>query len=119
MLREVGPVFNPAEIAFLTEYAAVMSPISQATNILQAETNVHMGWLLPTINLLTTKLERVKLPLKHCKPLVDALLVGIENHFGHMFGDPKLIAASILPKFQTTWTKDDAIIRMELLALFG
>ncbi|KAK3514240.1 hypothetical protein QTP70_010727 [Hemibagrus guttatus] len=66
------PMFNPAEIAFLTEYAAVMSPISQATNILQAETNVHMGRLLPTIYLLTTKLECVKLPLKYCKPLVDA-----------------------------------------------
>ncbi|KAK3513673.1 hypothetical protein QTP70_028793, partial [Hemibagrus guttatus] len=107
------PMFNPAENAFLTEYCAVMGPISQATNILQEETNVHMGWLLPTINLLTTKLECVKLPLKYCKPLVGALLVGIENRFGHMFGDPELIAASILlPKFRTTWTKDNAIIRM-------
>ena len=34
-----------------------------------------MGWLLPTINLLTIKLDRVKLPLKYCKPLVDALQV--------------------------------------------
>lgn len=66
---------NPAELTFLTEYAAAMSPVAQATNILQVEANAQMGWLLPTINLLTTKLDRVKLPLKYCKPLVDALQV--------------------------------------------
>ncbi|GAA6095125.1 uncharacterized protein LOC125145657 [Tachysurus ichikawai] len=58
------PMFNPAELAFLAEYAAVMSPVTQATNILQAEANAMMGWLLPTINLLTVKLDKVKLPLK-------------------------------------------------------
>jgi len=90
-----------------------MSPVAQATNILQAEANAQMGWLLPTINLLTAKLDRVKLPLKYCKPLVDALQVGMKNRFGHMSGDPELIAAAILlPKFRTTWTKDDATIRM-------
>ena len=67
--------FNPAELAFLTEYAAVMSPVAKATDVLQAEANAQMGWLLPTINLLTAKLDRVKLPLKYCKPLVDALQV--------------------------------------------
>ena len=67
--------FNLAELAFLTEYAAAKSPVAQATNILQAEANAMMGWLLPTITLLTIKLDRVKLPLKHCKPLVDALQV--------------------------------------------
>lgn len=67
--------FNPAELAFLTEYATVMSPVAQATNILQAEANAMMGWLLPTINLLTVKPDRVKLPLKYVKPLVDSLQV--------------------------------------------
>ena len=103
--------FNPAELAFLTEYAAVMSPVAQATNILQAEANAQMGWLLPTINLPPNL--TVKLPLKYCKLLVDALQVGINNRFGHMSGDPELIAAAILlPKFRTTWTKDDSTIRM-------
>ena len=67
--------FNPTELAFLTEYAAAISPVAQTTNILQAEANAMMVWLLPTINLLTIKLDRVKLPLKYCKPLVDALQV--------------------------------------------
>lgn len=105
--------FNPAELAFLSEYAAVMSPVAQATNILQAETNAQMGWLLPTIHLLQVKLDKVKLQLKYCKPLVDALLSGIQNRFGHMFMDAELVAAAILlPKFRMTWTKDDATIKM-------
>lgn len=71
--------FNPAELAFLTEYAAAMSPVAQATNILQAEANAQMGWLLPTINLLTIKLDQAKLQLKYRRPLVDALQVGIKK----------------------------------------
>ncbi|KAM8721904.1 uncharacterized protein AB9X84_004672 isoform 2-T3 [Acanthopagrus schlegelii] len=105
--------FNPAELAFLAEYNAVMSPVAQATNILQAEENVQMGWLLPTINLLTAKLDRVKLTVKYCRPLVDALQAGLKTRFGHMTQDLELIAAAILlPKFRTSWTKDDATIRM-------
>ncbi|XP_047675243.1 uncharacterized protein LOC125145657 [Tachysurus fulvidraco] len=105
------PMFNPAELAFLTEYAAVMSPVAKATDILQ-EANAMMGWLLPTINLLTVKLDSVKLPLKYCQPLVDALQVGIMNRFGHMSGEPELIAAAILlPKFRMIWTKDEATIK--------
>ncbi|KAK6317187.1 hypothetical protein J4Q44_G00125870 [Coregonus suidteri] len=107
------PMFNPAELAFHTEYAAAMSPVAKAINILQAETNDQMGWLLPTINLLITKLDRIKLSLKYCKPLVDALQLGLKKRFSHMFHDPELIAAAILlPKFKTTWTKDDTTIRM-------
>ncbi|KAJ8398816.1 hypothetical protein AAFF_G00420130 [Aldrovandia affinis] len=62
---------------------------------------------------MTAKLDRVKLRLKYCRPLVDALQVGIKNRFGHMTEDPELIAAAILlPKFRTSWIKDDDTIRM-------
>ena len=99
--------FKPAELAFLTEYAAAMSPVAQATNILQAEANTQMGWLLPTINLLTIRIDWVKFPLKYCKPLVGALQVGIKNRFGRISGDCELITAVILlPKFWTSWTKE-------------
>ncbi|KAK6298260.1 hypothetical protein J4Q44_G00313150 [Coregonus suidteri] len=49
----------------------------------------------------------------YCKPLVDALQLGLKKRFSHMFHDPELIAAAILlPKSKATWTKDDATIRM-------
>ncbi|KAI4890645.1 hypothetical protein NFI96_032742, partial [Prochilodus magdalenae] len=113
LVRPNATRFNPAELAFLSEFAAVMTPLAQATNILQAETNVHMGWLLPTIKLLKIKLNKVKLPLKYCKPLVDALQVGIEDRFGPMMKDPELVAAAILlPKFRTNWTQEDETIKI-------
>ena len=59
-----------------------------------------MGLLLPTISLLTTKLNHAKLPLKYCKPLVEALQVGINTLFVQVSRDPELVAAVILlPKF--------------------
>ncbi|KAK6318137.1 hypothetical protein J4Q44_G00114280 [Coregonus suidteri] len=82
------PMLNPAELAFLTEYAATMSPVAKDINILQAETNVQMGWLLPTVNLLITKLDRIKLSLKYCKPLVDALQLGLKMRFSHVSCSP-------------------------------
>lgn len=90
-----------------------MTPVSQASNILQAETNVEMGWLLPTIKLLKHKLDRVKLSLRYCKPLIDALQAGIEDRFGPTMEDPELVAAAILlPKFRTNWTQEDESIKM-------
>nr|XP_029478781.1 agrin-like [Oncorhynchus nerka] len=40
-----------------SEFAATMSRVAMAVNILPAETNVQMGWLIPTIKLLITKLD--------------------------------------------------------------
>jgi len=41
-----------------------------------------------------------------------ALQVGLRKRFGHMSGDPELIAAAILlPKFRTTWIKDESTIK--------
>ncbi|KAK6321957.1 hypothetical protein J4Q44_G00067490 [Coregonus suidteri] len=78
-----------------------------------SKTKVRRPSELSTTNLLITKLDRLKLSLKYCKPLVDALQLGLKKHFSHMFHDPELIAAAILlPKCKTTWAKDDATIRM-------
>lgn len=95
--------FHPVELTFLKEYYTTMSPVAQSINILQGEVEVQMGWLLPTISLLSSKLEKIKIALKHCKPLVEAIQVGIQNRFGEMLRDPELVAAAILiPKFKTT-----------------
>lgn len=103
---------NPTELAFLTEYSAIMSPMAKAFDILQAETNIQMGWLLPTLTQLKTKLDQIKPSLKFSKPLVDAIQLGLKNLFSEIFEDPELIAAAILlPKFKTLWTKDETVLK--------
>ncbi len=47
------------ELAFLAEYAKTMSPVAKALDVLQGETSVLMGWLVPTITLLRTKLQHL------------------------------------------------------------
>ncbi|XP_073714053.1 uncharacterized protein [Misgurnus anguillicaudatus] len=109
------PMFTPVELAFLSEYAKTMSPVAKALDVLQGETNVQMGWLVPTITLLKTKLQHLHTSSKFCRPLIDALLAGLEKRFGQMLKDPELIAAAILvPKFKTCWTSDEQIIKLGL-----
>lgn len=105
--------FTPAEIAFLAEYVKTMSPFAKAVDVLQGEASVQMGWLVPTITLLKTKLQNLRLSSKFCVPLVDALQAGLERRFGQMLADPELIAAAILvPKFRTCWTSDDYTLKL-------
>lgn len=90
-----------------------MSPVAQSINIVQGEAEVQMAWLLPTISLLTAKLEKIKTALKHCKPLIEAFQVGIQKRFGEMLRGPELVAAAILiPKFKTACIKDDATVKI-------
>ena len=96
----------------MAEYAAVMKPVTLALNILQGESSVHMGFLLPTINLLQDKLNKQESACKVCTPLIDALQHGIQKHFGEAMKDPELIAAAILlPRFRASWTTDDYILK--------
>ncbi|KAI2645468.1 Zinc finger BED domain-containing protein 4 [Labeo rohita] len=107
---------SPAEIVFLTEYCTVMKPLVTALNILQSETNTHLGWLLPVVFQLEAKLSRLETTSKMCLPLIRAVQDGIEKRFGGMIKDPELIAAAILlPKFKTTWTERADIIEAGLV----
>lgn len=104
--------FNPAEMGFLAEYTAVMKPVAMALNILQGESSVHMGFLLPTLYQLQGKLKRLLESCKLCRPLVEALQSGIQKRFGEVMKEPELIAAAILlPRFRTSWTTDNDIIK--------
>jgi hypothetical protein len=90
-----------------------MKPIAQAINILQGETNhsnAYMGYLAPTITVLRDKLSK-KLDIPAMKPLVQALLNGIDKQFDSMLNDKKIIAAAILhPKFKESWATDSDVI---------
>ncbi|KAL3983521.1 oligodendrocyte myelin glycoprotein [Sarotherodon galilaeus] len=108
-------MFNPAEMGFLVEYTAVMKPVAMALNILQGESSVHMGFLLPTLYQLLEKLRKLESSCKMCRPLVDALRDGIQKCFGEMMKDPELIAAAILiPRFRTSWTTEESILKAGL-----
>ena len=104
---------KPAEILFLKDYEQVMKPVAQALNILQGETNhsnAYMGYLAPTITILRDKLSK-KLDIPAMKPLVQALLNGINRRIETILDDRKIIAAAILhPKFKEDWTMDNDVI---------
>lgn len=96
-----------------------MAPVAKALDVLQGETNVQMGWLVPTITILKNKLQNLRLSSKFCRPLIDALLKGLEKRFEHVLTEPELIAAAILvPKFKTRWTSDDYTLRLGKCCFF-
>ncbi|XP_019911633.1 uncharacterized protein LOC109616853 [Esox lucius] len=108
-------MFTPVELAFLAEYTKTMSPFAKALDVLQGEANVQMGWLVPTIKLLQAKLQHLCISSESCRPLIEALLAGLERRFGQMLTDPELIAAAILvPKFKTCWTSDECVLKLGL-----
>ncbi|XP_034021188.1 uncharacterized protein LOC117505752 [Thalassophryne amazonica] len=108
-------MFTPVELAFLAEYMKTMAPVAKALDVLQGDTNVQMGWLVPMITILKNKLQNLRLSTKFCRPLIDALLKGLEKHFEHVLTEPELIAAAILvPKFKTSWTSYDYTLRLGL-----
>ncbi|KAL1246567.1 hypothetical protein QQF64_034612 [Cirrhinus molitorella] len=109
------PMLSSVEISFLEEFARTMGPLAKALNILQDETDVQMGWLLPTLTLLINKLERIHINSRYCKPLVDAVLEGLQKRFKDMMAEPEFIAAAILlPKFKTAWTSDENLLNLGL-----
>lgn len=94
------PRLSATELSFLSEYAAVMKPIAQALNILQSETKMFVGYLLPTLTILREKLEAKRASATICMPLVSALLNGIDERFADILIDPEAVAAAIIhPKF--------------------
>ena len=98
----------------MKDYAQVMKPMAQALNILQGEcnhSNAYMGYLAPTIALLKEKLHK-KNGIATVKPLVTALLDGIDKRFDYLFDDEKIIAAALLhPKFKDNWTNDEDMLK--------
>ncbi|XP_028854977.1 uncharacterized protein LOC114801150 isoform X1 [Denticeps clupeoides] len=80
------------------EYVTTMSPVAKSLNILQGEVNIQMGWLLPTITTLTTKLEKSRPSIRFCKPLVDALLEGLRK----------------VARFKISWTSNDTVLQFGL-----
>ncbi|KAI2645241.1 Mitotic apparatus protein p62 [Labeo rohita] len=62
IIQEKGEdaIRNVSEIVFLTEYCPVIKPLVTALNILQSETNMHLGWLPPVVFQFQAKLSRLE-----------------------------------------------------------
>lgn len=57
-----------------------MKPLAQALNILQSESGMYMGYLLPVLKTLKGKLEKLNQSgLMHCQPLIVAIEQGLNK----------------------------------------
>jgi len=78
-----------------------MQPLAAALDILQSEPKCLLGYLLPTLVILKTKLINIQKDLKYVKPLTNALLTGIDKRFGQFFDRNEFIVAAVtLPMFR-------------------
>ena len=103
MTRIGVPTFTAEDIEYLKEYVLVMNPVAKALDKLQGESQAYLGCMLPTVTLTVMNLKNIKerSQLSSCKPLVEALLGGIERRFGPLLEDHDyLMAAGFHPKFR-------------------
>lgn len=109
MSLQISP-FTDSQRKFLLEYKFVLSPIAEALDNLQ-QGKAPYAIVLPTIYDTSKKLNRIKdgNSLKHCKPLVTAILRGFDKRLGHLLNvdDEKSHAAIIAtvthPFFKLRW----------------
>ena len=79
---EIGVTrLTAADLSFLREYLSAMKPVAQALNIMQSEKHMLLGCLIPTIMILREKLIAKSAAVTICKPLVSALIQGIDNRY--------------------------------------
>lgn len=72
--------FNKSDIEFMCQYQKIMGPISISLDLLQGDTNMYFGHLLPTIEELIYKYELMlsdQTISSYMKPLVTAILNGM------------------------------------------
>jgi hypothetical protein len=76
----------------------VMQPFASALDILQAETKCFIGYLLPTLTSLRSKLLGMKPSLRMAVPLVESVLTGLTTRFdGYDLREDLIIASVTLP----------------------
>ncbi len=118
-------VFKDAELEFIAEYVTALKPIAVALDRLQgnkAESNAFMGFLLPTLLTVRQKLAVIiqSASLKHCCPLAEALLHGLEKRFRELFdfkpaSNSYIVAAVSHPFFKLRWIPQQHVEKCRLL----
>ena len=121
--------------SFIAEYVKVMAPLANGLDILQGENAVSLGYLVPTVTVIVTKLQKLlspppppqgepvsldQLPLQHetqstnewkklevCESLAEALVVSVKKRFTPFLDDADAqLAAAVHPKFKLDWVED-------------
>ncbi|XP_042309534.1 uncharacterized protein LOC121923293 [Sceloporus undulatus] len=98
---------TPAEALALQEYTEVMGPLAQALDILQQDSGMFMGYLLPTLYNLDRKLQGLEKEsgrYTYCLPLLKGVRKALRQRFAHIWEDKKLLLAACLhPRFKVDW----------------
>jgi len=101
--------FTDPEVAFLAEYEEVMRPLATKLDRLQGDDMYSvLGVLLPQIGLLKEQLKRLlrKGKLRYTKPIVDAVLEGLDTRFSPTFElSAYQMASCFHPTYKLSWVK--------------
>ncbi|XP_022182683.1 uncharacterized protein LOC111042401 [Myzus persicae] len=87
-----------SDIYFMSQYQTIMGPISISLDLLQGDTNLYFGQLLPTIEELIYKYELMtsdQTVSNYLKLLVTAILLGMKTRISNYLIDTFLITAAV------------------------
>ncbi len=102
------PRLTDQELSFLDQWEKVMRNLAAALDHLQGDKAMYLGHLLPTITFLKSYINDGRRDAPLCKPLVNAILAGIDKRFGSYFERREmLVAAAYLPEFKVSFLEED------------
>lgn len=91
-----------------------MEPIAISLDIFQGEKNCFLGVVLPTLFIMSDKIEKIS-HLKHCQHLKDTILNNFKIRFSYIIDLEKesskifIISAISHPKFKLSWIPNEYI----------
>jgi len=100
--------FSLGDVPFFKEYQPVLTPVSQALDIIQGEENAYMGIQIPTLAMILKHLQALMDGggISVCDPLLRARFEGIEARFSAQFEDLDcILASSFHPRFKLVWVE--------------
>jgi hypothetical protein len=98
------------EIVFIREWLRVMEPIATGLDNIQAEDEAYQGIFLPTIDYIETSLKETydDTDIVFCRPLIDALLEGMEARFAEAKINMEYqLASAFHPECKMSWLRKE------------